>query len=59
MKTTTFRRDLAKRVFQIHWVDMEPCEIGRRQLRRQQPVSFFVNQPPALIAVEARGSAYY
>ena len=34
MKGTTFGLDLAKRVFQLHWVDVETGEIGRRMLNR-------------------------
>jgi transposase len=59
MKTTTFGVDLAKRVFQVHWVDMETGEIGRRQLKRDQLVRFFASRTPALIAMEACGSAHY
>lgn len=59
MKTRTFGLDLAKRVFQVHWVDMETGEIGRRQLRRDQLMTFFTNQTPALVAMEACGSAHY
>ncbi|MGF6293028.1 transposase [Paraburkholderia youngii] len=57
--TTTFGLDLAKRVFQVHWVDMETGEVKRRQLRRDQLVTFFAKQAPALIAMEACGSAHY
>lgn len=35
MKTTTFGLDLAKRVFQVHWVDMDTGEINRRQFKRE------------------------
>jgi transposase len=59
MKTTTFGVDLAKRVFQVHWVDMETGEIGRRQLRRDQFVTFFANCAPGLIGIEACGSAHF
>lgn len=59
MKTTTFGLDLAKRVFQVHWVDMDTGEIDRRQFKREQLVTFFANQAPALIAMEACGSAHY
>ena len=59
MKTTTFGLDLAKRVFQVHWVDMDTGEINRRQFKREQLVTFFANQAPALIAMEACGSAHY
>lgn len=59
MKTTTFGVDLAKRVFQVHWVDMDTGEINRRQLKREQLVQFFAKQASALIAMEACGSAHY
>jgi transposase len=59
MKTRTFGLDLAKRVFQVHSVDTETGEIERRQLKREQLVTFFANQAPALIAMEACGSAHY
>lgn len=59
MKTTTFGVDLAKRVFQIHWVDMETGEIGRQQVKREQLRAFFANRAPAVIAMEACGSAHY
>lgn len=59
MKITTFGLDLAKRVFQLHWVDMETGEICRRQLKRGQVLEFFGNRVPAVIAMEACGSAHY
>lgn len=59
MKVTTFGLDLAKRVFQLHWVDIETGEIGRRQLRRVQVLEWFANREPAVIAMEACGSAHY
>jgi transposase len=59
MKTRTFGLDLAKRVFQVHSVDVETGEIERRQLKREQLVTYFANQAPALIAMEACGSAHY
>lgn len=59
MKTTTFGVDLAKRVFQIHWVDMETGEVGRLKLKRVELRSFFANRAPAIVAMEACGSAHY
>ena len=59
MKVTTFGLDLAKRVFQLHWVDMETGEICRRQLKRAQMAEFFANREASLIAMEACGSAHY
>ncbi|AYH43375.1 IS110 family transposase [Azoarcus sp. DN11] len=59
MKITTYGLDLAKRVFQLHWVDMETGEICRRQLKRAEVAEFFANRAPAVIAMEACGSAHY
>jgi transposase len=44
MRVTTFGLDLAKRVFQVHWVDMETGEICRRQLKRDQVAEFFAKR---------------
>jgi transposase len=51
--------DLAKRVFQLHWVDMDTGEIGRQQVKRAQLAEFFANRTPAVIGMEACGSAHY
>jgi len=59
MKSTTFGLDLAKRVFQLHWVNRETGEICRRQLKRGQVLEFFANREPSVIAMEACGSAHY
>jgi transposase len=36
MKVTTFGLDLAKQLFQLHWVDRETGEICRRQMKRDE-----------------------
>lgn len=59
MNCTVFGLDLAKRVFQLHWVDMETGEMCQRQLKRQQVAEFFANCTPGIIAMEACGSAHY
>src|SRR5487761_2046510 len=59
MKVTTFGLDLAKRVFQLHWVDMATGEICRRQLKRSEVAEFFDKRTPAVVAMEACGSAHY
>jgi transposase len=59
MQVTTFGLDLAKRIFQLHWVDRETGEICRCQLRRGQVADFFANREPGVIAMEACGSAHY
>jgi transposase len=59
MKVTTFGLDLAKRVFQVHWVDMDTGEICRRQLKRSEVAEFFANREAGVVAMEACGSAHY
>ena len=59
MRLTIFGLDLAKRVFQLHWVDIETGEMHRRQLKRAQLSEFFATREPALIAMEACGRAHY
>ena len=59
MNCTVFGLDLAKRVFQLHWVDMETGEICQCQLKRQQMAEFFAKCKPGMIAMEACGSANY
>lgn len=59
MNCTVIGLDLAKRVFQLHWMEMESGKIHRRQLKRQQVAEFFANRKPCIIAMEACGSAHY
>lgn len=59
MQGTILGLDLAKRIFQLHWVDRETGEICRRQLKREQVAEFFSNREPGVIAMEACGSAHY
>ncbi len=59
MKTTTIGIDLAKIVFQIHGVDERGKVSVRRQLKRAEMSSYFVNLEPCLIGMEACGSAHY
>jgi transposase len=59
MNATTFGLDLAKRVMQVHWVETETGEVCRRQLMRGQVLEFFARRAPAVIAMEACGSAHY
>jgi transposase len=59
MKVTTFGLDLAKRLFQVHWVDVVTGEICRRQLKRAEVAEFFANCEPSIVAMEACGSAHY
>jgi len=51
--------DLAKQVFQIHGVDYHDKIVLRKQLKRNQFLSFFAALPPCLIGLEACGGAHH
>jgi transposase len=59
MNITTIGIDLAKNVFQVHGVDERGKAGLRRQLKRAQVLSFFVNLPRCVIGMEACGSAHF
>jgi transposase len=56
---TTYGLDLAKRVFQVHWVDVETGEVMRKTLTRAEVSVFFARRAPGMIAMEACGSAHH
>ena len=41
---TTYGLDLAKRVFQVHWVDVQSGEVKRKTLTRAQVSAFFAKR---------------
>jgi transposase len=51
--------DLAKLVFQVHGVDYQDKVLLRKQLRRNQLLSFFAKVSPCLIGMEACGGAHH
>jgi transposase len=51
--------DIAKRVFQLHWIDMETGEIVSLQLKREKFLEHFANRAPCLIGMEACGGAQH
>ncbi len=59
MNTKRVGIDLAKQVFQVHGVDYQDKVVLRKQLRRNQMLSFFATLPPCLIGMEACGGAHY
>ena len=59
MNCTIIGLDLAKRVFQLYWVDMGTGEVFQCQLKRQKLAVFFANRNPCIVAMEACGSAHY
>lgn len=58
-KIVTVGLDIAKSVFQVHGVDSDGNVVERRQLKRGQMVRYFGDLPPALIGIEACGTAHH
>src|SRR4051794_33699791 len=59
MEPTTIAIDLAKRVFQIHYVESGTGTIHSKVLKRAQLVPFFANRPASRVVMEACGSAHH
>jgi len=61
MKTnrTVVGVDTAKRVFQLHWVDMETGEIVDLKLTRATFLEHFANRAPCVVAMEACGGSQH
>jgi transposase len=59
MKDTMIGVDLAKTVFQIHAASMTGGLLFRKKVRRPQFLQFMASQPPALVVMEACGSAHH
>ena len=50
--------DIAKKVFQLHPVEMETGEILNLQIKRAKVVEIFANRKPCFIALETCGSGH-
>jgi transposase len=59
MNCTTVGVDIAKNVFQVHYVDAETGEIVNRQIKRAKFLEYFANRAPCLIGMEACGGAQH
>jgi len=59
MKHTVVGVDIAKRVFQLHWVDMETGEIVSLQLKREKFLEHFANRAQCLVGMEACGGSQH
>lgn len=59
MDTTTYAIDIAKAVFQVHWLDLDTGEIHRKKLQRAKLMEFFARLQPGRIVMEACGGAHY
>ena len=51
--------DVAKRVFQLHWVEPQTGEIVALQLKRERFLEHFANRPKCLIGMEACGGSQH
>ena len=59
MNATPVGIDIAKNVFQVHYVDGQTGEIVNRAIKRAQFLEHFANRAPCLIGMEACGSAHH
>ncbi|MGH8626988.1 MAG: IS110 family transposase [Gammaproteobacteria bacterium] len=59
MKHSVIGMDIAKRIFQLHSVNVETGEIERVKLRRHEVLPFFAQRTASLVAIEACGSAHF
>lgn len=51
--------DIAKNVFQVHYVDEQTGEIVNQQIKRAKFLEFFANRDSCLIGMEACGGAHH
>jgi len=59
MNATTYAIDIAKSVFQLHWVEPDSGVIKRRKLQRARLLEFFAQLQPTRIVMEACGGAHH
>ena len=59
MNCSKFGVDIAKDVFQVHFVDEVSGKIHSEQVKRAYFLTFFSNQRPSLIAMEACSGAHH
>ena len=59
MHATTYGLDVAKRVFQMFWVDGDTGEIVNRRFGRDDLIQYLSRRPPGRVALEACGSAHW
>lgn len=59
MNGTVYGVDIAKSVFQLHWVEPETGEVISKQIKRAGFLGHFANRAPCLIGMEACGGAQH
>ena len=57
--STVIGVDIAKRVFQLHWVEMKTGELMGLRLTRAKFLEHFANRAPCLVGMEACGGAQH
>jgi transposase len=58
MELTVIAIDIAKKVFQLHWVERDTGSIERLKLKRSQMLPWFAKRQPARVMMEACGGAH-
>jgi transposase len=58
MELNVIAIDIAKKVFQLHWVEPDTGSIERTKLKRAQVLAWFANREPVLVAMEACGGSH-
>ena len=59
MNRITYGLDVAKRVFQMYWVEPDAGKVCNRRFSRAQLVEFLSQSAPAQVALEACGSGHF
>ncbi|CAE6857529.1 hypothetical protein R69658_07462 [Paraburkholderia aspalathi] len=59
MTRTTVGVDIAKNVFQVHYIDEETGEIVNKPIRRAKFLEHFANRAQCLIGMEACSGAHH
>ena len=59
MHATTYGLDVAKRVFQMYWIEGDTGEIVNRRFGRDDLIQFLSRRAPGRVALEACGSAHW
>jgi len=59
MEHTAIGVDIAKNVFQVHYIEEATGEVINKQLKRERFLKFFTKRAPSLIGMEACGGAHH
>jgi len=59
MQLTSIGVDIAKHVFQVHYIDSDTGKTINKPIKRAQFLEFFANRAPCLIGMEACGGAHH